>query len=123
MTTYRDIKGIPTIGYGSTRNALPGKTITQEEAEKILLEDLSRFEKTINAEVTVDLKQNQYDALVCLVFNIGQYSFKKSTVLKYINAGDFKNASLEFGKWIYAGTKVSKGLLSRRRRERELFDE
>ena len=75
-----------TIGYGhKNTDVYAGLKITKERAEQLLNNDLIRFEKCVNESVNVPLTQNQYDALVCFVFNIGCAAFKSSTMLKHIN--------------------------------------
>ncbi|WP_288061363.1 lysozyme [Rodentibacter caecimuris] len=127
-TAYQDVVGIWTIGVGHTgfvdgKPVAKGMTITQEKSREILKADLARFEKAINASVNVPLKQNQFDALVSLAFNIGEGAFRRSTLLRKLNAGDYNGASQQFLVWKNAGGRVSQGLLNRRRREKALFDE
>jgi lysozyme len=114
-----------TIGYGTTRiNGRPvssGMKITTEEAEDLLEEDLKQFEDAVNQNVLVELTQNEFDALVCFVYNVGAGNFKSSTLLKKVNAQDFLGASLEFKKWNKANKKVLPGLTRRREAERKLF--
>ena len=123
--TYYCPANIPTIGYGTTEiDGLPvpfGVTITEEDAELLLKEDLVRFENVINSSVKVELTQNQFDSLVCFVYNIGEFNFKKSTLLKLLNVGDFKSAANEFPRWNKANKKVLSGLTRRRLAEKDLF--
>ncbi|NBH76232.1 lysozyme [Rodentibacter pneumotropicus] len=128
LTAYQDVVGIWTIGVGHIgfvdgKPVAKGMTITQEKSREILKADLARFEKAINASVNVPLKQNQFDALVSLAFNIGEGAFRRSTLLRKLNAGDYNGASQQFLVWKNAGGRVSQGLLNRRRREKVLFDE
>lgn len=114
-----------TIGVGHTSMAGPPKVykglrITAEESDEILARDLKTFEDCINTLVKVPLNQNEFDALVSLVFNIGQGAFKGSTVLRKLNAGDKKGAADAFLMWKKAG-KDPDLLLPRRQRERSLF--
>lgn len=113
--------GVWTIGYGHTKEVKQGNRVTREQAETILIEDLSIYEKAVRDNVTVSLTQNQYDALVSFVYNIGPEAFRKSTLLKKLNEGDYTGASQEFGRWIHAGGKVSRGLQNRRTKEMEMF--
>ena len=92
------------------------------KAEELFNKDLIRFEKCVNESVKVPLTQNQYDALICFVFNIGCQAFKDSTMLKHINNNDFKKAAWWFSKWIIAGGKPCEGLINRRAKEKELFE-
>jgi lysozyme len=124
-TAYICPAGVVTVGYGTTRikgNAVQlGTTITTDEADVLLEEDLKKFEDAVNQNVRVEITQNQFDALVAFVYNVGAGNFKKSTLLKKINAEDFTVAADEFLKWNKAGGKVLKGLTRRRTAERELF--
>jgi len=110
-----------TIGYGHTKNVKAGDKITQEIAEQLLINDLQEPENAINAYCQHALTQNQFDALVSFVFNLGSGAFKSSTLLKRINANMMQLASLEFCKWNKAGGKVLDGLTKRRAEEKSLF--
>ncbi len=82
---------------------------------------MRRFQTAVNDVVSVPLSQNQFDALVSLAYNIGTNAFKTSTLVKYLNALDYKAAAYEFPKWNRRGGKVLKGLVRRREAERALF--
>lgn len=128
LTAYQDIVGVWTIGVGHTgfvddRRISKGMKISQDKSRELLLKDLRRFEKTVNDSVKVPLKQNQYDALVSLAFNIGEGAFARSTLVRKLNALDYQGASVQFLVWKNAGGRVSKGLLNRRKREKGMFDE
>lgn len=126
LKAYKDAVGVWTIGYGHTAAAgLPnpksGMTITSQEAENLLLNDLKKYEAPVRNSVKVPLNDNQYGALVSFTYNVGEGNFKKSTLLKKVNARDFEGAAKEFAKWNKAGGKVLKGLTRRRAAEAELF--
>lgn len=126
LETYLCPAGVRTIGYGHTgSDVLPGMKIETEEAERLLKSDLVRFENVVNKLVKVPLNQNQFDALISLVFNIGEGNFKGSTLLKKLNASEFAGAALEFPKWnkgrVKGELKVLPGLVIRREREKNLF--
>lgn len=124
LTTYKDAVGIPTIGYGHVENPIPPggtRTITAEDAEQILREDLQRFEHDVNNMLTVEVTQNQFDALVSFAFNLGPANLKSSTLLRKVNSGDFNGAAKEFPKWNHAGGQVLAGLTARRNAEKNLF--
>lgn len=125
LTAYQDSVGIWTIGVGHTgwvgnKPVAKGMTITKEQSREILRVDLRRFEKTVNECVTKPLTQYQFDALVSLAFNIGEGAFRRSTLLKLLNRGDYKGASEQFLVWRNAGGRPI--LLNRRKREKALFD-
>lgn len=109
-----------TIGYGHTAGVYKGMSITQEQAEKLFLEDIKPIEKMLNSR-QLDLNQNQYDALVSFIFNIGETKFLGSTLYKCLKNKQFKTAGEQFSKWVYANGKISKGLVNRRAKEKELF--
>lgn len=115
-----------TIGYGHTFAAgppkvKPGMRITSAEANEILQSDLRSFENGVGSLLTRQASQAQFDAMVSLAFNIGLGNFKKSTVLRKFNAGDFTGAAEAFMLFVKANGKVMKGLINRRSEERELF--
>ena len=119
--------GVPTIGYGSTRDT-DGKAITMQhppiteaQAKSLLMATLTTYENAVNRYVKVPLNQNQFDALVDFAYNAGAKNLLGSTLLKKLNAGDYAGASKEFSKWVYGGGKKLNGLVKRREAERQLF--
>ena len=123
LTAYQDSVGVWTIGYGHTKGVFDGMTITQEEAEQMLLTELEEYEGYIENMVTVPLTQNQFDALVVWIYNLGPTNFKNSTLLKELNAGNYNAAGQEITRWNKAGGKVLAGLVKRREAEAELFND
>lgn len=125
LTAYLCPANIPTIGVGTTkgitRTDVGKKTITMAEAERLLMEDLTRFEADVSKYVTVPLNENQFSAIVSLVYNIGPGAFANSTIRSMLNAKDFKSAAEQFARWNKGGGKVLKGLVGRRADEKALF--
>jgi len=121
LTSYQDIGGVWTMGYGHTGSVLAKQTISITQAESLLRQDIGWAEHAIRTLVTSPLSQNEYDALVSLVFNIGQHNFAKSTVLKKLHVMDYEGAADAFLMWDKVDGKVSKGLMNRRRDERLFF--
>ena len=123
LNAYKDSAGRMTIGYGHL--ILPGEHlesgIQESRAERLLILDLAVAEDAINRMVHAPLTQNQFDALVSLVFNIGTGAFHKSTLRSLLNIGNMTIAADEFLRWNKADGKVFEGLINRRRAERELF--
>ncbi|CAK0768518.1 lysozyme [Gammaproteobacteria bacterium] len=124
LRVYRDAAGLLTVGYGHLLK--PGEKfaagITEKQAELILVADLVSSEEAVRKWVDVALTQGQFDALVSFVFNVGVGSFRGSTLLRKLNAGDVAEAAGEFGRWNKAGGKVVEGLVRRRVVEREVFE-
>lgn len=123
LQAYRCPAGVVTIGYGHTRTARLGQTITEPQATGLLREDVADAERAVNRTAAVrPLTQNQFDALVSLVFNIGTGNYDKSTLrAKVINNTADPAIRAEFGKWVNAGGKRLAGLVKRRTAEADLY--
>ena len=124
LTSYKCSAGVLTIGFGHTgADVYTGMRISEEEAEKLLWEDTESAQRYINSCVKVKLNQNEFDALVSFVFNVGNGAFYESTLLKLLNAGaDRKIVASEFGRWVKAGSDTPvPGLVRRRDYEKKLF--
>jgi len=124
LTAYKCAAGVDTIGYGHTGpDVKPGLKITQEEAEKFLWKDTESAQQAVHSFVNIKLNQNEYDALVSFVFNVGPTAFVNSTLLKLLNSGaDRKVVACEFLRWVKAGSsKPVPGLVRRREKEKALF--
>lgn len=124
LTAYPDpgTGGRPwTIGHGHTLGVQKGDVITRDQAEKFLHEDLAPVYLTIETNVKVPLTQGQFDALCSFIFNVGSGNFVKSTLLKKLNAGDYKGAAEEFMRWNKAAGRILAGLDARRASERLMF--
>lgn len=123
-TMYKDSADLDTIGVGHLIK--PGELFKQplspETINKLLDEDLDSVEAAIDRLITIELTQNQFDALCCLVFNIGIGAFTASTVRKIINKkGSLNEVRGAWLMWKKSKGAVSKGLLSRRFKEIELW--
>ena len=127
LEAYKDVVGIWTIGYGTTAKAKVGITpkqgmrITEEEAEMYLKRYLDREGEAMLQYVKVYIDDHMYSALLSFVYNVGIGAFRKSTLLKKLNAEDYKGAAEEFLRWNKAGGKVFPGLTRRRKAERSMF--
>ena len=121
LKAYKCPGGVWTIGYGHTAGVKLGMTITEEQAEQFLKEDLIVFEKAVNNQ-NLSINQNQFDALVSLIYNIGIGNFQKSTLLRKarINAND-NSIMDEFLRWVYSKGRVLPGLQRRRLLEMKLY--
>ena len=117
---YKDSKGLWTIGVGhlikSDEQDLIHATLTDEQVEELLKSDLKWCSEAVATSVKVPLQQHQFDALYSLCFNIGETNFRKSTVVKKINANDMQGAADAILMWNKPDV-----LINRRKRERALF--
>lgn len=126
LDAYRDSVGVWTIGYGHTAQAGPpkpaaGMRITRREAEAILARDLVDYERAVDKAATRLPRQNQFDAMVSLCFNIGPGNFARSSIVRAFNLGEDNRAAEAFLAWNKAGGKVLLGLTRRRAAEKRLF--
>ena len=117
---YKDSKGLLTIGVGHLIKAdeehLKTATLTDQEVKDLLKSDLKWCSEAVENAVKVPLTQAQYDALYSLCFNIGETNFKKSTVVRKLNEGDYQAAADAILMWNKPAV-----LENRRKRERTLF--
>ena len=114
--------GVWTIGYGHTEGVRKDDRITEEQAERFLDADIARAEEAVKRLVKSELSQNQFDALVCFVFNVGEGAFAESTLLKLLNADpDDPRIIDEFMRWVHADGKRLPGLINRREDEARLY--
>jgi len=113
--------GAPTIGYGHTYNVKMGDRITAEQAERLLIGDLAVAESEVNSHM-LRISQNQFDALVSFVFNVGARNFRSSTLLKRLKANpNDPDIEYQFRRWVYGGGRVLPGLIKRRKEESKLY--
>lgn len=121
LEAYEDCAGVPTIGYGHTKNVQMGDRISKYWAKELLKDDVREVEQQVQ-ELNVAQTQGQFDALVSFTFNLGIGRLKSSTLLKVIREGGSKNAiKKEFKRWVYAGGKKLRGLELRREWEAKRF--
>lgn len=115
--------GVWTIGYGHTgKEVRAGCTVTLEQAEEQLRADLSLFEDVVSKYVESTLTQNQFDALVSLVYNIGAGAFIGSTLFRLVNSSpNHPEIEIEFSKWVNARGRRLSGLVKRRAEEAKLY--
>lgn len=122
--SYKCTGGKNTIGWGHVIKPSDNivQPITLFKAEELLQNDVKWAEDVVNNFVKVKINQNQFDALVCLVFNIGETNFKTSTLLKFLNDNLLFKVPAQFMRWIYSSGKKTKGLENRRFAEVELWN-
>ena len=128
LKSYLCPASIATIGYGSTmwndgKKVELGQKITLEGAEILLMWELKN---KANALHRLNLNQNQFDALMSFIYNIGISAFLNSTLFKkaLVNQND-ETIRNEFMRWNKAKVNgkmvVLKGLNNRRIAESNLY--
>lgn len=125
LESYQDIAGVWTIGYGHTETAGPNQKISAREAEELLRRDLGPRERAVEQLTGVSLNQNEFDALVSFIYNVGANAFKNSTARKRLNRNDRFGAAEALTWWNKATVngvlREVLGLTRRRAAERALF--
>lgn len=123
LQAYKCPAGVWTVGYGTTGPSVKdGTVINQAEAERLLRVRVECIERLLTQWMRAyGLKQQQFDAIVSLCYNIGPVAFKSSTMNRLLNQGKVVDAAEEFLKWTHAAGKSLPGLVKRRTEEKQLF--
>lgn len=121
LGAYKCAAGVWTIGWGHTKGVKPGMVIDESRAEEYLIEDVAPAERLLNG-LGVNFRQEQFDALVSWIFNLGAGNFNNSTMKKYI-VGDYPDEQItdQMVKWVNAAGKPLVGLKKRRIAEANMF--
>ena len=122
LKAYRCSANVLTVGYGHTGGVKEDDIISQPEADKLLENDIAKFEKYVSDNVIVELNQSQFDALVAWTFNLGVGNLRSSTMLKKLNETDYVSVPSEMKRWNKASGKTLDGLIRRRLAESLLFE-
>lgn len=121
LKAYQCPGGVWTIGYGHTAGVKPGMLISKAQAEEYLKADLIAFERYLNG-LGLALNQNQFDALVSFIYNVGTGNFSSSTLLRKVRANPQDDSIMdEFLRWVYSKGRVLPGLQRRRLAEMKLY--
>lgn len=121
LNAYKCPAGVWTIGWGHTKGVRQGQVITEEQACDFLVEDVAPIERLLNT-MGINFRQEQFDALVSWIFNLGSGNFQHSTLLKRImsDASD-EEICAEIVRWVYSNGKQLAGLKRRRVAEANMF--
>jgi lysozyme len=127
LKAYKCPAGVWTIGFGNTfyedgTKVKEGDVITQKRADELAKFIVEQFANSIREMIKQPLNENQFSACVSLAYNIGTGGFKKSSVLRKLNANPL-DASIadSFRLWNKGGGKVLRGLVNRREAEIQLY--
>ena len=121
LKAYKCPGGVWTIGYGHTTGVKPGMVISEAQAEEYLKVDLIAFERYLNG-LGLALNQNQFDALISFIYNVGTGNFSNSTLLRKVRANPQDDSIMdEFLRWVYSKGRVLPGLQRRRLAEMKLY--
>ena len=126
-TPYRDVAGHLTIGYGhyiapsEAANYPANRSISREEAEALLKQDVATSEQAVLRLIYVPLSDGQFDALVSFTYNLGAGALQRSTLRRKVNRQAHAEVPAEFLRWVYAAGRKWPGLLRRRQAEAERY--
>lgn len=99
-TAYIPVAGdVPTVGFGTTAGVKLGDRTTPPAALARALADVQQFEGALKQCVTVPLHQHEYDTYVSFAYNVGASAFCRSTLVRKLNAGDYRAACDELLRW------------------------
>lgn len=98
-TAYKDMVGVVTACYGQTKGVKMGDVFTDEECEKDLASELTKYNTGMKRHVKVDLSPQEEIAYTSFVWNLGETNFKNSSLLKKLNAGDREGACRGLMDW------------------------
>ena len=119
LSAYKCPAGVPTIGYGHTKNVKMGDVITLEQANLYLLQDLKGSIFCVNEyDKIYNFTQNEFDALVSFTFNCGKGNLTKLTGKGTRSKALIGQKILAYNK---AGGRVLNGLVRRRQAEHDLY--
>lgn len=125
LESYLDTLASPpvwSVGWGATGEGIGEHTVwTQAQADADLMRRLKAHNHELTHAVRVRLNPHQRAALVDFSYNVGDSALRNSTLLRVLNTGDYANAAVQFNFWTRAGNSHPPGLVTRRRRETELF--
>jgi lysozyme len=122
LEAYKCAAGVWTIGYGHTKDVKEGDSILKEDAESMLMHELQEYCNDVDIAVKVDLKQNEFDALVSWTYNLGLTNLNSSTMLKVLNEGKHDEVPAQMKRWNKASGQVKQGLIRRREAEALMFE-
>ena len=116
---------VPTVAFGTTvypdgTRVKLGDVVTREQAQDYLKHDTEKFIREMNRCITVPISQGEFEAYVSLTYNIGSGAFCRSTLVRKLNAYDYKGACDEILRWSFFKGKQLPGLAKRRAQEHKL---
>ncbi|WP_110875929.1 lysozyme [Franconibacter helveticus] len=118
---YWDVVGVLTVCDGHTGNdIIPGKRYTDKECDALTRADMTRIARQVDPYIRVKATDTQRAAIYSFAYNVGATAAINSTLLKKLNARDYAGACSELKRWVFAGGKKWKGLMSRRDVEYEV---
>lgn len=118
---YRDVVGVLTVCDGHTGpDIIAGKRYSDAECDALLNADIATVKKAVDPLITAQIPETTRAALYTFTYNCGVDSFRKSTLLKMLNAGNTAGTCDQLRRWTFAGGQKWRGLVNRREIEHEV---
>ena len=112
---YRDTGNVPTVCNGVTGPAIQmGMVFTDEECKTLNAERAMEAWMAVDKYVKVEIHLWEWVAYADLIYNIGEAQFRKSTLLRLLNAGEHRAACDQLPRWVYDNGVKLRGLVKRR---------
>lgn len=122
LKAYKDIVGVWTICFGSTKGVTEGMVKSQSQCDLLLAGEAGDFMvRVLQACPALAKDPNKLAACTSFAYNLGLGAFRASTLRRKCLRGEWSSAADEFSKWNKAGGKVVRGLAIRRAAERKVF--
>ena len=123
-TSYKDVVGVWTYCYGETQGAKPGQTYTVAQCDALLKTDILTYESQLNGcisdAIEPKIPQSMKISLVSFAYNVGVPAACGSTLMRFVNAGQFVQACNQLALWNRGGGRIIQGLVNRRVDEKAL---
>lgn len=127
LHAYQDQAGVWTIGYGHTKDVHAGDVWTQEQCDQAIVVDAELRVAGVREQLgRIELKDNQFSALVIFAFNVGLVALHGSTAMRDIKAGSLSAVPAALALWNKIHDRsgvpvVNAGLVARREAEGNLW--
>ena len=118
--TYKDVVGVPTIGFGETKNVKMGEKTDVVRSLRVLEDSMNDHAKGMVSCIKVPISQGEFDAYLDFTYNVGVGNFCSSTLNQKLNAGQYDAACQELLRWNRAGGRVIPALTKRRQEEYQI---
>jgi GH24 family phage-related lysozyme (muramidase) len=122
---YRDVVGVWTICYGSTRGVRANMILTDRQCLDLLDAEVAEYRIGLHryftsTTINIRLPPTRGAAYTSTAFNCGISVIGKSTATRRLNAGNIAGGCEALTWWNKAGGRVIRGLFERRKREQSL---
>jgi lysozyme len=113
---YLDPVNLPTVCVGRMDRSLKlGQKFSIEECMEMFAEDWKKHQRQLDSVVKVPYASEwQKESLTDFTFNVGLGNVRSSTLIKLLNQNKHVEACRQLTRWVYAGGRTLRGLVTRR---------